>query len=99
MHSKFKRSHFVFVLFFEAGGRLAKAKANQLMYLLSEQTACEINKTWTKQMDKTSKTSSLLSIMYRHCQNAITEKQLLQRKQILFTETDFLLNDKITHTL
>lgn len=69
--------------------------ACQLVYLLPEQTACEItNKTWTKQMDKNSKTSSLLSIMYR--QDAITEKQLLQRKQILITETDLLLNDKIT---
>ena len=89
----------MFVLFFEAGGGggLEKAKANQLVYLLSEQTACKIiNKMWTKQMDKDSKTPSLLSIMYRHCQDAITEKQLLQRKQILFMETDLLLNDRVT---
>lgn len=52
MHSKFKKPHFAFVLLFEAGGRLERAKANQFIYLLPEQTAGEINKMWTKQMDK-----------------------------------------------
>lgn len=37
-------------------------------------------------------------ITYRHCQDAVTEKQLAQRKQILVMKTDLLLNDKITCT-
>lgn len=75
-------------------------QANQLVYLLPEQTACEtVNKTWTEQMDKSSKTSSLLSIIYRHCQDAITEKQLLFKKQILFMEIDLTPNDRAAYIL
>lgn len=95
MHSKSKRALFLPVLFFEAGDGLEKAKANHLMYLLPEQTACKINKTWTKEKDKNRKTFSLLSIMFRHSQDDRTEKQL---PQILFMETYLHVNDKITST-
>lgn len=97
MHSKSKRALFLLVLFFfEAGDGLEKAKANQLMYLLPEQTACKINKTWPKEEDKNRKTFSLLSIMFRHSQDDRTEKQL---PQITFMETYLHVNDKITCTL